>query len=381
MRNTLLLASLSLIVGCAPERGDGHQVLNDAGQPINPTDGGTSGGPPPPPNCVQNNPPMNGDQDGDGYTPAQGDCDDCNPLINPGAVQIAGDTTDYACNGMAGKPAACPAVTNAATDAMSMAQAMDLCDTRFLVSAVTTGPSVTQARRVEDAFGVINPRLGSSMSLISNGIAASETDTGYSMTATQDPGNKLGSSDTFPNPLPSLPGVTGCSQTQPASVNDYTELTLTLKAPTNASTFSFDFQFFSAEYPDFVCTSFNDEFLVIQKSKAFPTDTNIAFDSMHNAITINSGFFTVCNNDPFNPYADHCTSPVTGINGTGFELDGGGGATGWLTTTSPVTPGETFTLRLVIFDEGDDQLNSDALIDNFRWGTTATTVATTTPIQ
>src|ERR1700733_9512518 len=69
MRTTLLLASLSLIVGCAAGRGDGH-LLNAPGQPIPPEDGGPSTGPPVTPNCVQNNPPMNGDQDGDGYTPA-----------------------------------------------------------------------------------------------------------------------------------------------------------------------------------------------------------------------------------------------------------------------------------------------------------------------
>jgi hypothetical protein len=30
-------------------------------------------------------------------------------------------------------------------------------------------------------------------------------------------------------------------------------------------------------------------------------------------------------------------------------------------------PGETITLRFVIFDEGDDILDSSVLIDNFQW--------------
>ena len=46
------------------------------------------------------------------------------------------------------------------------------------------------------------------------------------------------------------------------------ELVVTLKAPTNANSFSFDFQFFSAEYPQYVCTEFNDEFLVMQESQS-----------------------------------------------------------------------------------------------------------------
>ncbi len=49
----------------------------------------------------------------------------------------------------------------------------------------------------------------------------------------------------------------------------------------------------------------------------------------------------------------------------------GAGATTTLTTFGPVTPGETITLRLVLFDEGDDQLDSLVLVDNFRWGTDA----------
>jgi hypothetical protein len=184
----------------------------------------------------------------------------------------------------------------------------------------------------------------------------------------------------------------GCSQTQPGDVNDYTELTLTLKAPTNVNSFSFDFEFFSAEYPVYVCTEYNDEFLVIQQSKAFATPTNIAFDNQHNAVTVNSGFFTVCTNDTTKAQTQHCTIPVTDIDGTGFEdpplggfnlgdLDIPGGATGWLTTTSPVTPGETFTLRFIVFDEGDHVLDSASLVDNFRWGTSVVSTPSTQPIQ
>ena len=39
------------------------------------------------------------DGDGDGYTPDEGDCDDSNPEIYPGAREIAGDGVDQNCNG------------------------------------------------------------------------------------------------------------------------------------------------------------------------------------------------------------------------------------------------------------------------------------------
>ena len=35
------------------------------------------------------------DLDGDGWTVNQGDCDDCEPLINPGAIEIEGDDLEF----------------------------------------------------------------------------------------------------------------------------------------------------------------------------------------------------------------------------------------------------------------------------------------------
>ena len=58
-----------------------------------------------------------------------------------------------------------------------------------------------------------------------------------------------------------------------------------------------------------------------------------------------------------------------------------GGSTSWLTTTAPVTPGEDVTLHFIIFDEGDHILDSAALIDNFRWGTSVVMTPTTGPIM
>lgn len=39
------------------------------------------------------------DWDGDGYAPVEGDCDDGNPAIHPGAMDICGDGIDQNCNG------------------------------------------------------------------------------------------------------------------------------------------------------------------------------------------------------------------------------------------------------------------------------------------
>ncbi|HWB02367.1 MAG TPA: putative Ig domain-containing protein [Verrucomicrobiales bacterium] len=46
--------------------------------------------------------PANTDGDGDGFTPNQGDCNDANPNIHPGAQDTAGDGIDQDCNGVDG---------------------------------------------------------------------------------------------------------------------------------------------------------------------------------------------------------------------------------------------------------------------------------------
>jgi hypothetical protein len=114
----------------------------------------------------------------------------------------------------------------------------------------------------------------------------------------------------------------------------------------------------STEFPEWVCDEFDDTFLALLQSDAFTG--NVSFDSMGNRMSINAGFFNVC--DPILEPA--CTGNEE-LLGTGYQQEGGG--TGWLTTTAPVIPGEKITLRFVIFDEGDRVFDSAVLIDNFRW--------------
>src|SRR6185312_11897893 len=97
------------------------------------------------------------------------------------------------------------------------------------------------------------------------------------------------------------------------------------------------------EYPNYVCTMYNDEFLaIVQSTTTYPTPTNISFDSGMHPITVNSGFFTVCTNST-KPQTMHCMHPPSDNAGTGYETTGSpipipgdvpGGSTGWLSTTA-----------------------------------------------
>jgi hypothetical protein len=44
-----------------------------------------------------------------------------------------------------------------------------------------------------------------------------------------------------------------------------------------------------------------------------------------------------------------------------------GGASGWLTLDGPANPGEVLGLTAVLFDQGDTQLDTIVLVDDWRW--------------
>jgi hypothetical protein len=133
---------------------------------------------------------------------------------------------------------------------------------------------------------------------------------------------------------------------------DEVTLELELTAPATANSFSLDFYFLSAEYPEYVGTSYNDRFEANISGTAW--SGNAAIDSLGNPITINSVLFTVTN--------------TADLLGTDFEHVGGG--TGWLTVVVPVDPGDTVTVTFSIADEADGSYDSTVILDDFEWSTT-----------
>ena len=206
---------------------------------------------------------------------------------------------------------------------------------------------------------------------------------------------------TATHPLWSAPRCAAPSSAPAAE--DMSELKITLKVPQNAKGVSFQFNFFSAEYPEWVCTEYNDRFIAILESSALDTSKlpqgscvpnsnppacNVSFDDKGAVVSINNGFFDVCDSasgtSGGQPWSNVCTKPKSELVKTGFELADlagrtVGGATGWLTTKAPVKPGETITLRFIILDEGDAYLDSSVLLDNFKWEFVAVPAPITEP--
>jgi len=129
----------------------------------------------------------------------------------------------------------------------------------------------------------------------------------------------------------------------------------------DANGYSFDFAYFSAEFPEYVDSMYNDIFVVWQSSEEYTGNVTFINDQ---PLTVTAlwpiDFQGEC--DFFDP---NCQGADPHLNGTGYISDGG--ATGWYTAIGGVKPGETFGLAFAIFDMGDSSFDTTALIDNWQW--------------
>jgi hypothetical protein len=291
-------------------------------------------------------------------------------------------------------------------DATAFAKAIGICknanaDGFGLVSAVyskaygSATPPVNGQWGLLPKFGdVIKPREGGSFGALSSGYAREYDDLTGGMTEFAK-GQPLYGNSTAAGAVPmGFPkAALGCDQD--GKVNDMIDVKLTLRAPMDAAGFQFDFNFYSSEWPDYVCSNYNDAFIAYVTSNQ--VKDNVSFDSNNNPVAVNNDFLNRCTpntsvgcstskgaGSPIGSPAA-CMGGESELQGTGFgphattgcnmkQLATVGGSTGWLTTQAPVDAGETFTIDFMIFDAGDEALDSVVLIDNFQWlgGTVST---------
>ncbi|HEY2516165.1 MAG TPA: hypothetical protein VGI39_35080, partial [Polyangiaceae bacterium] len=350
-----------------------------------PTLGQGEAGPAPAGTCNVTDP--NADADKDGWSIAQGDCNDCDPNVNPGAIDVlktndGGAPTwgDEDCDGMPGDSAqACDmglALTD--VDAADGAKAIELCRTATMADRKYGVLSANYVHSDGSAFaspgtqvgiqGGFGPNVhvqgGQNMLALSTGAARVVGQTGAcgKLSCCIDAACTTKATAV---PLPGFPQeAPPCSKT--AGTTDDVAFELQVRAPSNATGYSFNFKFYSFEFPNWVCdqSGYNDQFIALVTPPPLgayvPTGStggNISFDSNNNPVSVNLGFFDVCDGNASRfavncgkvsgatcppvpmPY---CPSGVGELAGTGFDVwdtktgEGPAGATKWLQTKAPV---------------------------------------------
>lgn len=220
-------------------------------------------------------------------------------------------------------------VTNNATGAASLAAAM-ASDPAVIAGASFETVTGGTPHAVSDAPISSFPTDGTSFAILTTGNAAFADD-------------------------PNVAGNTGANNGGLAvrgnTDRDVTVLKIDLDVPSTANCLTFDFKFYSEEYPEWVGSSYNDAFIAELDSSTWTTagtaisaPNNFAFDPSGDVISINS--------------TGNTAMSVTAAAGTTYD-----GATPLLSASTQITPG-AHSLYLSIFDQGDQILDSAVFVDN-----------------
>src|SRR6185503_10981231 len=125
--------------------------------------------------------------------------------------------------------------------------------------------------------------------------------------------------------------------------------------------YQFAFKLYSFEYPEFVCSPYNDQFVaLVDPPPMGAVKGNISFDKKKHPASVNLAFFDVCDPAGIDRFAlscvggggdcpatpnPYCPKGMGELIGTGFEGiwyagpwigNEDGGATVWLQTAAPV---------------------------------------------
>lgn len=324
------------------------------------------------------------DYDGDGFL-FEEDCDDCDPLLNPGAFDLPGNELDDDCNGETDddRSSCDDDIALDTDDAWDAARALGLCrvpgergrsdrawgvlDARFVKPDGAELPEPL-SHGVLAEFGANKPRDGAAMLALSTGSARDPSQPGYQNILGFKKGYQSGAPAGYPKESPACPGIVS------GTPFDGAALELTLRVPTNVTRLEVDENFFTLEFPGYVCSKYNDFFVIDFEPKVedYP-DGNVAFDQAGNPISVNNALVQVCEPQIAGGRDYECPLGSALLARTGFDevsdefSQAPHAATGWLRSRAPVVPGSTLRIRFAIWDSADGNLDSTVLIDRLRW--------------
>jgi len=234
-----------------------------------------------------------------------------------------------------------------------------LANQSWLVSSLYTDTDTMGRHRqgiVNLSLGTMHPTNGSTFALLSTGIAGTSIVT----SGASNPGSERGS------------WFAGGQYGYP---RDEATLTMTLQVPQYMHYLYYDVQFFSAEYPEYVGTQYNDKLTITVNSPSKGT-TRYIFD-------VNSGYFVLDSNaipgTGFDIFAQSGNpNDVDIVDRTPRTPGADAGASDIIPMGGfdhPVSPNEQITVTINIKDAGDNQFDSAAFIDNLMfWGEAKTEI-------
>jgi hypothetical protein len=282
-------------------------------------------------------------------------------------------------------------------DAVDYAKAIDLCQAttagamgankrwglisaEFLLADGTGAPS-PQSHAIITAMGnVLGPRLNENFVLLSTGLAATPSQPYYQF-GTPQGGTDFGTASAMPTGWGPT-NKAGCPVPFVATAFNPVNLKIQVRTPTNAARFAFDHGFWSSEYPEYACSPFNDLWVVLLQTGAsgIANNRNVVFDNQGTPGSVNVNFFDRCVAGPTGcqgtPGFNFCGGGKSELAGTGYDepimacnsaLSSVGGSTGWITTESPMIPGEIITVEFIVWDSTDGIFDSASMVDFFRW--------------
>ncbi len=293
---------------------------------------------------------------------------------DPGNYDFPGNGADEDCSGKEDDAAAnCDSTVTDIADSVPLhaAQVLGLCriaengswgvlDASYVMADGSDGMAPL-SHGILPGYGILGPREGERLLALSSGTARRPGDPGY-LPPTE--GMMWSQSETPPG-HPAQPTQCPNAPVTVAQAFDPAALQVTLRVPKNVWGLAFDFDFYSSDFADYVCSEFNDQFVTLMDPPPpGHVNGNISFDTNGDSVSVNGDFVDVC---AAGFYADRefpCPQGIQQLDGTGFE---GHSASGWRTTATPVLPGTEITLRFTIWDSGDQILDSTVLLDNLRW--------------
>ncbi|MBN1208988.1 MAG: choice-of-anchor A family protein [Myxococcaceae bacterium] len=260
-------------------------------------------------------------------------CADIDLSGHDGEVKKSREVTGAERQRVASRQLVKPAEGLSLTLASDMATALDL-PAGMVTDAQLTSPH-PDAALVQPYFGVIKPRRGDSLVLLSTGR--------INVSHLPEPGTDF-----------SPDGVEG----------DAVTLRITLNVPAGANRLSFEYNFLSAESPDYLGSKFNDMFtarvtdaLGTRVAASASVNSSFFFDVSATRAG-GTGFDLLFSDDPAGADTFPSSAPP------GIPLFPDAGITDFKTVNAEVASGGLITLEFDIRDLGDGALDSTVIIDN-----------------